>query len=432
MTRHQPPPRGPAGDFGWAPLAIIAGLFFVIGFVTWLNGPLISFVQVAFSLDDVGAFFIPLVFYLSYFLFALPSSAVARRMGLKRGLALALLVMAVGSALFGQFVASRWYAGALAGLLVLGAGLALLQVTANPYVSLLGPPARAAQRIAIMGICNKFAGILAPVALAVLAMRDIGGVAQRARAASDPMAREAILVGFVRAIYWPYMGMAAVLVAMSAAIVLSPLPDLDVPSLPPSRRAEAGWKAYVLQPHLLAGIGAMFLYVGVEVMAGDAIGTYGRGLGLPLDQTRFFTALTLAAMMLGYLGGLLAVPRLLRQERCMELSCLAGCVLTVLAWATHGYVSVLCVALLGLSNAMIMPALFPIAIRDAGAFTPLASALLVMAFCGGAVMPQFYVWLKPVVGFQRLFAMLVLPSYLAILFYSRHFGRERLPIAEES
>ncbi|GBQ99875.1 glucose/galactose MFS transporter [Gluconacetobacter liquefaciens] len=428
MTRRLSGTDGPAGDFGWAPLAIIAGLFFVIGFVTWLNGPLISFVQVAFSLDDVSAFFVPLVFYLSYFLFALPSSVIARRMGLKRGLALALLVMAVGTAFFGQCVAGRWYAGALAGLLVLGAGLALLQVTVNPYVSLLGPPPRAAQRIAIMGICNKFAGILAPVALAMLVMRDIGGVAQSARTAADPAMREAILAGFMRAIYWPYMGMAAVLVAMSAAIVLSSLPDLDAPS---SREQDAAWKAHILRPHLLVGIGAMFLYIGVEVMAGDAIGTYGRGLGLPLEQTRFLTALTLAAMMLGYVAGLLAVPRLLSQERCMELSCLVGCVLTVLAWATHGYVSVVCVALLGLSNAMIMPALFPIAIRGAGASTPLASALLVMAFCGGAIMPQLYVWLKPIIGFQRMFAMLMLPSYFAILLYGRYFGRERPPIAEE-
>ncbi|MFS3133814.1 glucose/galactose MFS transporter [Gluconacetobacter sacchari] len=418
MTRRL---SGPAGDFGWRPLAIVAGLFFAIGFVTWLNGPLISFVQVAFSLDDVGAFFIPFVFYLSYFLFALPSSAVARRIGLKRGLASALLVMAAGTALFGECVAGRWYAGALAGLLVLGAGLTLLQVTVNPYVSLLGPPERAAQRIAIMGICNKCAGILAPLALALLVMRDIGGVAERARAARDPAVREAILAGFMRAIYWPYMGMAAILVAMAALIALSPLPELDVPL---SRRPDDAWRARILRPRLLAGIGAMFLYVGVEVMAGDAIGTYARGMGLPLEQTRFLTALTLAAMMLGYLAGLLAVPRLLSQERCMELSCLAGCGLTVLAWATHGTLSVLCVALLGLSNAMIMPALFPIAIRGAGAATPLASALLVMAFSGGAVMPQLYVRLKPVMGFQPVFAMLMLPSYLAILLYGRHVGRE--------
>ena len=415
-------PDSLTGSYGLGPLGVAAAIFFMMGFVTWLNGPLISFVRVAFSLGDVSAFLVPLVFYLSYFLFSIPASFVARSLGLRRGLSGALVLCAAGVALFGQFVSMRIYGGALAGLLVLGSGLALMQVVINPLVSLLGPSERAAQRIAIMGVCNKFAGILAPIVLATIVMGDIGNVAEKAQLAATPEARDAILNSFVHAIYAPYMSMAVVLMVAAAGVVFFPLPELQAPSLP----SVSGSSEKIFRPHLVCGIAAMFIYVGIEVMAGDAIGTYGQGFGLPLSQTKFFTSLTLAGMLAGYVAGFAVVPRIITQERFLEFSCIGGCILTIAAFLTHGYASVLCVALLGATNAMIMPTIFPIAIRGAGPWTPLASALLVMAYSGGAIIPQIYVLLKPYVGFQAMFALLVLPSYLAVLFYARRYGQTGL------
>src|SRR5471032_2633223 len=143
-------------------LVIIGAMFFIFGFVTWLNGPLITFVKLAFAVDDASAFLVPFAFYISYFVFSLPSAGVLRRTGMKRGMALGLLVMALGAAMFGQFATMRLLAPAIAGLFVIGAGLSLLQTASNPYVSIMGPIESAAQRIAFMGICNKGAGILAP------------------------------------------------------------------------------------------------------------------------------------------------------------------------------------------------------------------------------------------------------------------------------
>ena len=428
MTAPVQSGRGLTGDYGVAPLSVAAAIFFIMGFVTWMNGPLISFVRVAFDLSDTSAFLVPMVFYFSYFLFSLPASFVARRLGLRRGLAVSLVLCAAGVALFGQFIAMRLYGGALTGLLVMGAGLSLMQVVINPLVSLLGPSERASQRIAIMGVCNKCAGILAPIVLATVVMGDIGTLSQRAQETTDPVARNALLSGFVQAIYAPYMTMAVVLLLTAIGVALCPLPDLQAPALPGplegSRR--------IFRPHLMFGIVVMFLYVGVEVMAGDAIGTYGQGFGLPLSQTRFFTSLTLAGMLGGYILGFLVVPRIVTQERLMELACFLGAGLTVAAFLTQGYVSVLCVALLGAANAMLMPSIFPIAIRGGGAWTPLASALLVMAYSGGAIIPQIYVILKPFVGFQGMFALLVLPSYLALLLYARRYGRTGLlPLDQE-
>ncbi|GBQ63148.1 glucose/galactose transporter [Ameyamaea chiangmaiensis NBRC 103196] len=407
--------RSPAGEHGWAPVVLTATLFFLIGFVTWLNGPLISFVRVAFTLDDASAFLVPFAFYISYFFFAVPAALAVRATGLKRGLALALVIMACGSALFGQFLTERAYPGALCGLTVLGAGLALLQVSVNPYVSLLGPPDRAAQRIAIMGLCNKGAGILAPIVLAVLVMHDIGGVVARAQAATDVATREAILSRFAHAVHAPALCMAGLELLAAVWVVRSRLPDLAAPDI-----AVSGSLGGLLsRPRLVFGAAAMFVYVGVEVMAGDAIGTYGQGFGLPIDQTKFFTALTLSAMMAGYAAGMVLVPRVVDQERYLGLSCLLGIALTLMAFATHGYVSVLCVAALGFANAMMFPAIFPIAIAGSGRDTPLAAALLVMAFSGGALVPQMFVWLKAAFGFQGVFATLMIPSYLFILLYAR-------------
>jgi len=399
----------------WKPIAMIGFLFFVIGFVTWLNGPLISFVKVAFELDDVNAFLVPMVFYISYLVLALPASAILRRTGMKRGLAVALLVMALGTYLFGQFVSLRIYGGALAGLFVIGAGLSLLQTAINPYISIIGPIEGAARRIALMGICNKFAGLLAPLVLGTLVLRDIGGVADRVAHATDPAVREGLLSGFAHAIYLPYVGMALLLVLAALFIALSSLPDIDPKESNPAAAVPSGrWPS---APNLWFGILCLFLYVGAEVMAGDAIGTYGSGFHLPLDQTKFFTSFTLAAMVVGYVTGFLLTPRYVSQERYLAVSAGLGIVLSTCALVTHGYLSVLCVAALGFANAMMWPAIFPLAIRGLGARTETGSALLIMGICGGAIVPQLFVHLKQVLDFQFVFWILMAPIYAYILFY---------------
>jgi len=403
----------------WKAIAMVGFLYFVIGFVTWLNGPLISFVQVAFNLGDVGAFLVPMVFYISYLVLALPASRILQATGMKRGLVLALVVMAVGTAIFGQFVSLRSYGGALSGLFVLGAGLALLQTAINPYISIIGPIEAAAQRIALMGICNKVAGLLAPIVLGALVLRDMGGIAGKVAHTSDPQQRDALLTGFAHQVYIPYLGMALLLVLAALFVARSSLPDIDPKTS--NRSALAGdqerARGLPTAPHLWFGILCLFLYVGAEVMAGDAIGTYGRGFHLPLDQTKFFTSFTLAAMVVGYVVGFLLTPHVLSQERYLALSAVAGLVFTTLALLTSGYSSVLWVAALGFANAMMWPAIFPLAIRGLGAKTEIGSALLIMGICGGAIVPQIYVHLKQTHDFQTMFWVVMAPIYCYILFY---------------
>jgi glucose/galactose transporter len=398
-------------------MGLIGLMFFIFGFVTWLNGPLITFVKFAFDLDNIGAFMVLMVFYMSYFVLALPSAFILKVTGMKKGMSLGLLVMAAGAIMFGQFATHRIYVGAMTGLFTIGAGLALLQTAANPYISIVGPIESAAQRIAVMGIFNKLAGIAAPFIFGALVMSGITEFGAQLDAAANPAAREALLNGFAQKVLWPYMGMAALLVALAVFVLKSPLPELkgeskaEIPS-------EKGGKGLFAHPNLFFGVLCIFLYVGVEVMAGDAIGTYGAAFGLPLDRTVLFTSLTLAGMLVGYIVGWIVIPRFVSQEKYLAFSAILGVLFTLGAFLTKDYVSVGFVAALGFANAMMWPAIFPLGIRGLGRHTEIGSALMIMGICGGAILPRLYVGLAEVIPFQTAFLVVMSPAYLYILFFA--------------
>lgn len=399
-------------------IAIIGALFFIFGFVTWLNGPLISFAQLAFNVSESLAFLIPSAFYISYFVLALPSSVILKKTGMKKGMALGLFLMAVGAAVFGQYTTQRVYGGAVAGVFVIGAGLAILQTAVNPYISILGPIEGAAQRIAVMGICNKLAGWAAPFVIGTLVMHGMGDLSAQV-AAADAATKEQLLNEFAARIHDPYMMMAGLLALLAVGILFSPLPEIRAADVNADPDAAGSRKTSLFQfPHVWLGALCIFVYVGVEVMAGDAIGTYGHGFGLPLDETKVFTGYTLFFMLVGYVAGLVLIPRFISQERYLSLSAVLGIVLAVGAFLTKGYASVYFVAALGFANAMMWPAIFPLAIQGLGALTERGSALLIMGIAGGAVIPQLFVHLKQVYDFQLVFMALVVPCYLYILYFA--------------
>lgn len=395
-------------------IAIVGGLFFIMGWFTWLNGPLIAFVQLAFDLDVVNAFLVTFVAYLSYFVWALPASAILDRTGMKKGMAIGLWVMAVGAATFGEFCVRRWYPGALGGLFVIFAGLAFLQTAANPYISVLGPIESGARRIAVMGICNKIAGMLAPWLLGTLVLHGMGNLSEQV-AAADPAGKAALLDAFAARVHLPYLVMAGVLAVLGVAILFSPLPDLRSEQ---DGKKEAGSDSLFNYPHVWLGALAIFVYVGAEVMAGDAIGTYGHSFGLPLDQTKFLTSATLGAMLVGYIVGFVAIPRFVSQQSYLVWSAVLGVLLTIGAYLTKGYVSVAFVAALGFANAMMWPAIFPLAIHGLGKLIERGSALLIMGIAGGAIVPQLFALLKERMDFQLVFMLLMVPCYLYILYFA--------------
>ena len=401
-------------------IAIIGALFFIFGFVTWLNGPLISFAQLAFNVSESLAFLIPSAFYISYFVLALPSSAILKKTGMKKGMALGLFLMAVGAVVFGQYTTARVYGGAVTGVFIIGAGLAILQTASNPYISILGPIEGAAQRIAVMGICNKLAGWAAPFVIGTLVMHGMGDLSAQV-ANADAATKEQLLNEFAARIHDPYMFMAGLLALLAVAILFSPLPEIraeDVNATDEGGVRTSGKTSLFQFPHVWLGALCIFVYVGVEVMAGDAIGTYGHALGLPLDETKFFTGFTLSAMLAGYVVGLILIPRFITQERYLSLSAILGVALATGALLTRGHTSVYFVAALGFANAMMWPAIFPLAIQGLGRLTEKGSALLIMGIAGGAVIPQLFVHLKQHFDFQLVFFALVVPCYLYILYFA--------------
>lgn len=405
-----------------APTIIIGTLFFIFGFVTWLNGPLITFVKLAFDLDtDAKAFLVTTAFYLSYFFLALPSAWILERTGMKKGMALGLLVMAVGAFAFGTFATARHYPGALAGLFIIGSGLSLLQCASNPYISILGPIESAAQRISLMGICNKTAGIISPLVIGSTVLSGVDVIERQVREAADTQTREALLNEFAAKVHAPYMMMAGMLVLLALWILRSPLPEIRASEVNAQVHSEGApqERTSIFQfPHLWLGVLCLFLYVGVEVMAGDAIGAYGKGFGLPTGETKYFTALTMSAMLCGYVAGMFAIPRLITQAQGLTISAVLGVVFTACAWFSSGYVSVGFVAALGLANALMWPVIWPLAITGLGRFTEKGSALLVMGIAGGALIPRLFATLKEQFPFQTVFLLIMAPCYLYILYYS--------------
>ena len=402
-------------------IAIIGVLFFVFGFVTWLNGPLITYVKLAFGLNtDSKAFLVTTAFYMAYFFLALPSSWILKKTGMKKGMALGLTVMAAGTFVFGHFATHRDYFLSLAGLFIIGSGLSLLQTASNPYVSILGPIESAARRISIMGICNKVAGIISPMLISVFILKNVDQLEAQVSNAVSTIEREIILDEFASKIYIPYIIMALCLLILALWISRSPLPEINAGEVNKRNNNDTGEKKDNIFnfPHLWLGALCIFVYVGVEVMAGDAIGTYGRGFLIPADQTKYFTSLTLIAMLTGYIIGIIVIPKYISQQTALWVSAVLGILFTSAAYLSDQYMSVAFVALLGLANAMMWPAIFPLAISGLGRATEKGSAILIMGIAGGAIIPKLFAGLKEHYHFQSVFFVLMVPCYLYILYYA--------------
>jgi len=400
-------------------IVIIGILFFIFGFVTWLNSTLIPFLKLACQLKtDIEAFLVTSAFYMAYFFLALPSSLILKRTGFKNGMALGLVVMAAGSLIFIPAANTRIFGLFLTGLFVQGTGLALLQTASNPYISILGPIKSAAQRISIMGICNKAAGMLSPLILGALVLKNADKVQEKINSA-DAVTKENLLHELAGRVITPYIIMAVVLVLLAIMIKLSSLPEIEMEK---EKAVTTGAeKTSVFQfPHLLLGVLCIFLYVGVEVMAGDAIGTYGRQLGMPLDRTKYFTFFTLFAMLAGYIIGIFTIPKYISQQKALAVSAVVGIIFSIMVFVTSGYTAIVFIALLGLANALMWPAIFPLAIDGLGKFTKTGAAMLIMGIAGGAIFPLLYSTLKDkdILSNQFSFLVCMLPAYLYILFYA--------------
>tara|TARA_R100001369_G_scaffold29172_1_gene52480 strand:+ start:176846 stop:178132 length:1287 start_codon:yes stop_codon:yes gene_type:complete len=396
---------------------IIGALFFIFGFVTWLNSVLIPYLQIACELNYSEAYLVTFAFYIAYLVMALPSAWILKITGFKKGMSLGLLVMAVGSLIFVPAAYSRTYELFLLGLFVQGTGLAILQTAANPYVTILGPIESAAKRISIMGICNKVAGSIAPIILGAIALKEVDALVENLKVM--PTAQKIAELDLLsERVIFPYLVMMAVLIVLAILIYFSTLPEVDTDQEDEELAHTNSKKTSIFQfPHLLLGALALFFYVGVEVIAGDTVISYGVAQGISFANAKFFTTYTLIAMLVGYIIGILCIPKYLTQEKALRISAIIGLVLGLIAIFTDGFISVLCISLLGIANALVWPAIWPLAISGLGRFTKVGSSFLIMAIAGGAIMPLIYGYFADLSSPQQAY-WVVIPCYLFILFFA--------------
>lgn len=400
------------------PLVIIGVLFFIFGFITWLSSVLIPYLQIACELNNFQSYLVAFAFYISYFVMALPSGWLLKFTGFKKGMSVGLLAVAVGSLIFVPAASYRSYPLFLFGLFIQGAGLAVLQTASNPYVTILGPIESAAKRISIMGICNGVAGILAPAILGAVVLDNADGIQNQLLTLSDA-AKASVLDQLAGKVIFPYLIITSMLLVLSVWVYRSSLPEVDESALEAEGSGpETTGKTSVFQfPQLLFGVMTLFVYTGVEVIAGNTIISYGAFLGIPLSTAKFFTSFTLVGMLVGYLIGIVCIPKFVSQRTALKVSALSGILFGLSAVFTEGVTSVVFVALLGLANSLIWPSVWPLAIEGLGRFTKIGSSLLVMAISGAAMVPLFYGWLADRFNPHQAY-WLVIPCYLVIGWYA--------------
>lgn len=422
------------------PILSIGLLFFIFGFITWLNGALIPFLQMVCELTEIQALLIAFCFYIAYVVMALPMAKILEKTGYQKGMSLGLGIIAMGCLLFVPAALTAVFPIFLLAQFVVGSGLTILQTASNPFIVRLGNEDSAAARIAFMGLLNKAAGVLAPIVFTSLVLSGLPDVNQESLNAMPSDARVALINDMSVSLIQPYVGMAIALGILAMVFMRISLPSIDNETEAEGEQLNqriddtpASSKQILQFPHLVLGAISLFFYVGVEVVAGDTIGLYGSSIGV--ENATTLTSYTMVAMVLGYFIGLICIPRLISQRTALLSSALLGLVLTICIllssnsdtgissalWGGLGVQAlpntVTFIALLGLANAMVWPAIWPLALNNLGKYTAQGSALLIMGIAGGAILPMVYGIASEAIGGQTAYAIL-LPCYCFIAYYA--------------
>lgn len=275
-----------------------------------------------------------------------------------------------------------------------------------------------------MGICNKLAGAIAPLILAYFILSD-GDAFVANLATLDDTSKAAALDSLAERVIAPYFVMSIVLVLLGLLVRFSPLPEIELEPEDMEENARASEKTSIFAfPHLILGALALFFYVGAEVIAGDTIIRYGISLGIDIATAKDFTSYTLIAMVAGYTLGILLIPKVISQRIALAGSAVLGILLTLGVVFVPGNLSVLFVAVLGFANAIVWPAIWPLAIHDLGKFIKTGSSVLIMAIAGGALLPLVWGWASDTWSSQQAYWIL-LPCYVIILLYATRWYKIR-------
>jgi MFS transporter, FHS family, L-fucose permease len=411
-------------------IMIIALLFFIFGFSTWINAILIPYFKISCELNNVQSLLVAFAFYIAYFIMAIPAGILLEKVGFKKGIMFGFWIMAVGALIFVPAALSRTYILFLMGLFSIGTGLAILQPAANTYITMIGSKERAAQRMSIMGVCNKTAGIIAPLLLAAAILRPSDTELFKQIPLMDSVARDVALDELIERVIVPYASMAVVLFGLGLMIRYSILPEIDTNNENPSVAEANSAKTSIIQfPHLILGAVAIFLHVGSQVTGINTVIGYAQSLDLPLLEAKVFPSYILGTTMFGFLLGIILIPKFVNHLNILRICTSSALILSFVFFLVKGNtvtflghttdLSIWLLVILGLSNSLMWSAIWPLALNGLGRFTKMGGSILIMGLCGSAIVPIFYGYfadkINPYIAYWVL-----LPCYVYLLFYAFH------------
>jgi glucose/galactose transporter len=408
-------------------IMLIGMMFFIFGFVSWANSILIPYFKIACELTNFKAYLVTFAFYISYFIMSVPASYVLKSIGFKKGMMLGFWIMSIGAFIFIPAAMNRAYPIFLLGLFTLGTGLAILQTAANPYITLLGPKESAAQRISIMGICNKGAGILAPLAFAAVILKATDSDLFKSLEHMSGANRNLALNELIQRVIVPYFCVGILLFLLGLAVRFSPLPEIETDQENEETAQANSNKTSILQfPHLILGAIAIFLHVGTQVIAIDTVIGYAGSMNIQLMEAKIFPSFTLAATIFGYIIGIICIPKYVSQVNALRTCTILGLLFSFGILMTSGNVelvglnvdiSICFVVLLGLANSLIWAGIWPLALDGLGKFTKIGASILIMGLCGNAILPLFYGYFADLYDLRLAYAVLI-PCYIYLIFYA--------------
>ena len=410
-------------------LTILAGMFFIFGFVSWVNSILIPYFRIACELTHFESYFVAFAFYIAYFVMAIPSGILLKKVGFKRGIMYGFMLTALGAFLFVPAALVRQFEIFLIGLFSIGTGLAILQTAANPYVTIIGPIESAARRISIMGICNKFAGIISPLIFAALILKadDSELFSLIESGTLDAITKSAMLDELIQRVIVPYAILGGLLVLAGIGIRYSILPEINTDEQNATDEKENGHnskKSIFDFPYLILGALAIFFHVGTQVIAIDTIINYANSMGIDLLEAKVFPSYTLACTMIGYVLGILIIPKYVSQTKALIICTILGLLLSfgvvfadfnVTLFGHQANISIFLLCALGFPNALIYAGIWPLSIHGLGKFTKTGSSLLIMGLCGNAILPLIYGYFAEVYDL-RIGYWILIPCFLYLIF----------------
>ena len=412
-------------------LTILAGMFFIFGFVSWVNSILIPYFRIACELTHFESYFVAFAFYIAYFVMAIPSGILLKKVGFKRGIMYGFMLTALGAFLFVPAALVRQFEIFLIGLFSIGTGLAILQTAANPYVTIIGRIESAARRISIMGICNKFAGIISPLIFAALILKadDSELFSLIESGTLDAITKSAMLDELIQRVIVPYAILGGLLVLAGIGIRYSILPEINTDEQNATDEKENGHnskKSIFDFPYLILGALAIFFHVGTQVIAIDTIINYANSMGIDLLEAKVFPSYTLACTMIGYVLGILIIPKYVSQTKALIICTILGLLLSfgvvfadfnVTLFGHQANISIFLLCALGFPNALIYAGIWPLSIHGLGKFTKTGSSLLIMGLCGNAILPLIYGYFAEVYDL-RIGYWILIPCFLYLIFFA--------------